>query len=176
MDGELGPFLPVDPATDGVVQRNVVLGHQGAAGGGGSQAAQANALRRGVGDERTGAAEKLDAGKLAHLIVEGDGGGGLEGFRGKLASDGRTLQVAERGAIGCHGDLFRCAGWGETKGRVCRRALHPAARKTGPPRERGRAHGTTIRAGRRRWSGPGRCRRHCAPWRRRRPSRRHLRP
>ena len=80
LDGELGLLLPVNPSAERVVERHIVFGDERAAGGGGTQAAQADALRGGIGDQRTGAAEELDAGKLAQLIVEGDGGGGAQRF------------------------------------------------------------------------------------------------
>jgi hypothetical protein len=69
LNGEFGLLLPVDPAADGVVEGYVVVGDKRAAGGGGAEAAQADSLGGGVGDERTGTAEKLEAGNLSDLAV-----------------------------------------------------------------------------------------------------------
>ncbi len=73
MNGELGLLLPMNPSADRVVEGYVVVGDKRAAGGGGAETAQADALRCGIGDERTGAAKKFEAGNLADLAVEGNG-------------------------------------------------------------------------------------------------------
>ena len=71
LDGQLRLFLPVNPSADGIVQRHIVFSDQGAAGRGGTQAAQADSLRRGIGHQRTRPAEHLHAGKLAQFVVQG---------------------------------------------------------------------------------------------------------
>ena len=81
--GQFGLLLPVNPSAYGVVQRDIVLGEQGAAGGGGTQAAQADSLRGGVCHQRTGTAEEFDTGKLAKLAVQSDGRGCFERLLGE---------------------------------------------------------------------------------------------
>jgi hypothetical protein len=78
LDGELRLLLPMNPSADGVVEGHIVLGDEGAAGRSGAEAAYADSLRGGIGNERTGAAEHFNAGQLAHLVVQGDGGHGAE--------------------------------------------------------------------------------------------------
>src|ERR1019366_4121135 len=56
-DSKLGLLLPVNPTGKRIVERHIVFSKQGAAGGGGTQSAQAHSLGRGIGDQRTGAAE-----------------------------------------------------------------------------------------------------------------------
>jgi hypothetical protein len=94
----------VDPAGEGVVEGNVVLGDESAAGGCRSEAAQAEALGGWVGDQRAGAAERFYAGDKAKLAVEGDGGGLLEILGGEEAGAGGAFEVAEGGALGGDGD------------------------------------------------------------------------
>ena len=81
VDGECRLFEPVNPAADGIVERHVVHHKQCPAGGGGPQAAQADALRRGIGNERAGAAEGFNAGNLTHGAVECEAGALAECFR-----------------------------------------------------------------------------------------------
>ena len=104
-DGELGLLLPVNPSAERIVERHIVLGDEGAAGGGGTESAKADALRSGIGDERAGTAEKLDAGKLAQLVIEGEAGGGAQRLLSKQARSDRALQNAKRSAIRGDGDL-----------------------------------------------------------------------
>ena len=99
-NGELRLLVPVDPSAQRIVERLIVFRDQSAAGGGGTEAAQADALRGGVGDQRTRSAVELHARKLAHLAVEGDGRGGAERGLREQARGGRALQLAERRAIG----------------------------------------------------------------------------
>ena len=106
VDGELGLLLPVNPSADGVVEGHIVFGDQRAAGGGGTEAAQADALRGGIGHQRTGAAEQLDAGKLAQLAIHGDRGRIGEGGLCQEARGYRTLKRTERRAIRGDRDLF----------------------------------------------------------------------
>ncbi len=110
VNGELGLLLPMNPSADGVVEGHVVFSDQRAAGGGGTQAAQADALRGGIGHQRTGAAEQLDAGKLAQLIVHGDCGRIGERGLSEQARGCRAFQRAERRAIGGDGYLLGCGG------------------------------------------------------------------
>jgi len=94
----------MDGSGEGVVQRDIVFGEQGAAGGGGTECAEAHSLRGGVGDQRTGAAEELEAGKLAELVVECGRGGGAEGLLSEEARGDGAFERAERGAVG--GDRY----------------------------------------------------------------------
>ena len=96
----------MDPATHGIIERDVVGCDQGAAGRRGAQPAEADALRGGIGDQRRRAAEQLDPGKRAHLSVHGDGRGGLQIDALKRARGDGTFERAERFPIGCDGDHF----------------------------------------------------------------------
>ena len=109
----------MNPAAERVVERDIVFGDQSAAGGGGTESAKTDSLRGGIGDERAGTAKELDAGQRAQLIVEGDGGGGAQGFAGEQARSDGALQDAERGAIGGDGDLLGFGDWSGFGGR-CR--------------------------------------------------------
>src|SRR5208283_893483 len=60
----------------------------------------------GIGDERRPSAEEIDAGKLAELIVERDGGGGGERVLAQDSRSGGAFEIAQRGAIGGDGDLL----------------------------------------------------------------------
>ena len=51
LDGQLWLLLPVNPVGEGVVERNVILGDEGAAGGSGAESSEAQALGGGIGDE-----------------------------------------------------------------------------------------------------------------------------
>ena len=82
----------MDPPANGIVERHIFHGEQGAAGGGGAEAAQAESLRGGVGDERAGAAEELDAGQLAELAIEGKGGGHGQSLLRELAGGDRAFK------------------------------------------------------------------------------------
>ena len=104
-DGELGLLLPVNPSAERIIERDIVLGNESAAGGSGTESAKADALRSGIGHERAGTAEKLDAGKLAQLVIEGEAGGGAQRLLSKQARSDRALQNAKRSAISGHGDL-----------------------------------------------------------------------
>ena len=106
LDRQFGLLLPVNPPSYGVVQRHVVLGDQGAAGGGGTEAAQADALRGGVGHQGAGAPEQLDAGKLTQPSVEGDGSRGVECLERKDAGGRRAFERIEGRAIGGDGHLL----------------------------------------------------------------------
>ena len=121
-----GNFVPVDPAAEGIVHGDAVLEHEGAAGGGGAEAAQGDALAGGVLDARTGAAEELEAGLLAQFVVERDGGivvqlVGAEGVDG-VGGGGQI----EGGAGGGDRDLLRDGGGMEdevdARRRLARRA------------------------------------------------------
>ena len=96
-DGELGLLLPVNPAAERVVERDIVFGDEGAAGGGGTEGAKADSLRSGIGDERAGAAKELDAGKLAQLVIEGDAGGGAQRLLGEKARGDGAFQARRAG-------------------------------------------------------------------------------
>ena len=111
VDGERGLLLPVDPAAERVVEGHILLRDECAASGGGTEAAQADALRRGIGNERWRAAEEFDAGKLPELIVERDAGSGGQRLLREDARGGRAFEIAEWSAISGDGDLF-CAGGG----------------------------------------------------------------
>ena len=76
-----GDFVPVDPSAEGIVQGDVVLEDEGAAGGGGAEAAERDALTGGVLDAGAGAAEEFEAGLLAEFVVERDGGIVVEAAR-----------------------------------------------------------------------------------------------
>ena len=104
MNGELGLLLPVNPAADGIVEGHVVVDDECAAGGGGAEAAQADSLGCGVGDERTGTAEELEAGNLADLAVESDGRRFAENALREEPRRRRAFKRAERRAVGSDGD------------------------------------------------------------------------
>ena len=70
----------------------------------------------GIGHQRTGAAEQLDAGKLAQLVVQGDGGRGAQRLLREQARGRRAFQSAQRGAIGGDGDLLSRRGRLEADG------------------------------------------------------------
>ena len=63
-----------------------------------------------------GAAEELDAGQLADLVVERDAGGGGERLLGENARGGGAFKIAERSAICGDGDLFCARDWLELEG------------------------------------------------------------
>ena len=132
LDGELGLLLPVNPSADGVVEGHIVVGNKRAAGGGGTEAAQADALRCGVGDERTGAAEELEAGNLADLAVEGDGRRVAESALREQPRGGGAFKRAERSAVGGDGDGGGDCGCGRG-GLAAKRRRRPAA--PGPGRD-----------------------------------------
>ena len=94
------------PATDRIVEGNVIFCDQGAAGGCGAETSQTDALRGGVGDQRTGAAEQLHAGKLAQFAVERDGGCSGELVAGEFAGAGRTFKRTQRRPVGGDSDLL----------------------------------------------------------------------
>ena len=79
----MGLLGPVDVAAKGIVERGAVFEDKRAAGGGGAEAAERDALAGGVGDAGGCAAVELEAGVLAEGFVEGDGGVVVEGFRGE---------------------------------------------------------------------------------------------
>lgn len=68
----MGLLGPVDVAAEGIVEWGAVLKDEGAAGGGGAEAAKGDALAGGVGDAGGCAAVELEAGVLAEGFVEGD--------------------------------------------------------------------------------------------------------
>ena len=127
VDGLGGDFVPVDPAAEGIVHGDVVLKDERAAGGGGAEAAQRDALAGGVLHARTGAAEEFEAGLLAELVVERDsgivvevdgaegvdgvcGGGQVDGGAGRgdgdlLAYGGGMEDEVDLGGGGLRGDL-----------------------------------------------------------------------
>ena len=102
VDGEGGDLVPVDPAAEGVVEGGVVGEDEGAAGGGGAEAAQRDALAGGVLHARAGAAVEFEAGLLAQLVVELGGGIVVELLRGE----------GVEGVCGC-GEIERGAGCGD---------------------------------------------------------------
>ncbi len=98
VDGFGGDFVPVDPAAEGIVHGDVIFEHEGAADGGGAEAAERDALAGGVLDARAGAAEELEAGLLAELVVERDGGVGVECFSVEGVDGVGGCGEVERGA------------------------------------------------------------------------------
>ena len=89
---------------------------EGAAGGSRAKSADADALRRGIGDERTGAAEELYAGKLAELVVHGDCSCGAKRGRREDACGDRAFNSPSGSTIGGDGDLLGFAGGVEPDG------------------------------------------------------------
>ncbi len=111
---------PVDPAAKGTVQGDAVPQDQRAAGAGGPETAQRDALRGGIGDQGRCAAEEREARKQAQAIVDirarrlfdrdgvehgdergrfgadvgRDGNGGLDGLR---RGGGRSLRGSRAG-------------------------------------------------------------------------------
>ena len=97
----------MDPATKGIVDRNLVKQHQRTAGRGRSEAAQRNPFRGGIGYQRTGTAKKFEPGNLPQLVIErnprrlaqllgskksGAGGAITRSQGGPVGSDRHTLQ------------------------------------------------------------------------------------
>jgi hypothetical protein len=69
-DRQPGDRLPVDPTSEGVVEREPVDEHQGSRDGRGSDAAQVQTLARGVRHPAGGAAKGADVGDLPEHVVE----------------------------------------------------------------------------------------------------------
>src|SRR5580704_2133649 len=69
-DGFGRDFVPVNPSAEGIVHGDVVLEDEGAAGCGGAETAQGNALAGGILYARAGTAEEFEAGLLTELVVE----------------------------------------------------------------------------------------------------------
>ena len=101
----MGLLGPVDVAAERVVERGAVFEDKRAAGGGGAEAAERDALAGGVGDAGGCAAVELEAGVLAEGFVEGDGRVVVENL-GREAEDGLGGFAEGRGgAGGGDGDL-----------------------------------------------------------------------
>jgi hypothetical protein len=98
----------VNPSAEGIVKRHTIFDDQGAAGRGGPEAAQADALRGGVSHQRAGAPEKLHAWNLPQLAVESDGGSSAKRTLRKGAGGDRALQLPQRRAISGDGNLLSC--------------------------------------------------------------------
>ena len=77
-DGGAGNTIPIDPASEGIDERDAVGEQEGAAGGRTSEAAQGKALRGGIGAAAIGAAKQREAGHIAQNVVEADGGRGRD--------------------------------------------------------------------------------------------------
>jgi len=137
-----GDAGPVDPAAEGIVEGDAVPENHCAAGAGGTQSAQGDALRAGIGDQAGGAAEEteprqqaeavveVDAGRLGELCggqsgegsggvggdVFGDGDGGFERGDGCIAGSGGWVEAGRRLGRG-HREGARQGPCGDTRRR-----------------------------------------------------------
>ena len=98
---------PVDPAAEGVGERDTVGQDQAAAGAARTDAAQRHSLRRGIGDEAARAAEERESRNPAQVIVQRQGGRGLLVFAGEEEHRLRGARGRDLGARGGHGDRVR---------------------------------------------------------------------
>ena len=114
--GKLRLLLPVDPPAHRIVHRDIVFGHQRAARRRRAKPAQADALRRRIRHQRTGAAEQLHARQLPQLVVHGYGGRALQCRLRKLPRDRGALQLAQGRAIRRNGHLLDGCGGSQLQG------------------------------------------------------------
>ena len=96
----------MNPATVGIGDRDLIESHQRTAGCGRAQPAQGNPFRRGIGHQRTGAAEKLESWNLAYLIVKRNPCCLAQLLRTQNADARRTIRSGHRGTISRYGDAF----------------------------------------------------------------------
>jgi len=70
VDREGWNLVPMNPAAEGIVERNLVTDYERAAGSGAAEAAQAEAFGGGIGRPRAGAAEELEPRDRMQAVVE----------------------------------------------------------------------------------------------------------
>ena len=112
VDGKSGDLVPVDPAAEGIVERQLIRHDERAAGSRGPKATQRDTFSRRVGRPGTRTAEQREPGHGVQPVVESKTWSLLELKRGERGNAGGRIVDVGQAAVGADGDALLHRGLG----------------------------------------------------------------